>query len=83
VADGVDRHDAINVGQLQDAGLVAPVDPANPGAGLTSLAVAYDGVAKDTVTLKGADGTTITNVKAGAVTATSTDAINGAQLHGT
>ncbi|MDR5671431.1 hypothetical protein KPA97_69565, partial [Burkholderia cenocepacia] len=30
-----------------------------------------------------ADGTTITNVKAGAVTATSTDAINGAQLHGT
>nr|WP_272929886.1 YadA-like family protein [Burkholderia sp. KCJ3K979] len=83
VADGTDRHDAINLGQLQDAGLVAPVDPTNPGAGLTSLAVAYDGAAKDTVTLKGADGTTITNVKAGAVTATSTDAINGAQLHGT
>ncbi|UVE56426.1 YadA-like family protein [Burkholderia sp. EMB26] len=83
VADGTERHDAINLGQLQDAGLVAPVDPTNPGAGLTSLAVAYDGAAKDTVTLKGADGTTITNVKAGAVTATSTDAINGAQLHGT
>ncbi|MDF0503839.1 YadA-like family protein, partial [Burkholderia cenocepacia] len=83
VADGTDRHDAINVGQLQDAGLVAPVDPMNPGAGLTSLAVAYDGVAKDTVTLKGADGTTLTNVKAGAVTATSTDAINGSQLHAT
>ncbi|KVD40931.1 hypothetical protein WS61_02355 [Burkholderia sp. ABCPW 11] len=83
VADGTDRHDAINLGQLQDAGLVAPVDPTNPGAGLTSLAVAYDGVAKDVVTLKGADGTTLTNVKAGAVTATSTDAINGAQLHGT
>ncbi|WP_319001964.1 YadA-like family protein [Burkholderia seminalis] len=83
VADGTERHDAINLGQLQDAGLVAPVDPSNPGAGLTSLAVAYDGAAKDTVTLKGATGTTITNVKAGAVTATSTDAINGAQLHGT
>ncbi|WP_277562956.1 YadA-like family protein [Burkholderia sp. IO2] len=83
VADGTERHDAINLGQLQDAGLVAPVDPTNPGAGLTSLAVAYDGAAKDMVTLKGADGTTITNVKAGAVTATSTDAINGAQLHGT
>ncbi|WP_406568785.1 YadA-like family protein [Burkholderia cenocepacia] len=83
VADGTERHDAINLGQLQDAGLVAPVDPTNPGAGLTSLAVAYDGAAKDTVTLKGADGTTITNVKAGAVTATSTDAINGSQLHAT
>ncbi|XNL44729.1 YadA-like family protein [Burkholderia lata] len=82
VADGVDRHDAINLGQLQDAGLVAPVDPTNPGAGLTSLAVAYDNVAKDKVTLAGADGTTITNVKAGAVSATSTDAINGSQLYG-
>jgi autotransporter adhesin len=83
VADGTDRHDAINLGQLQDAGLVAPVDPTNPGKGLTSLAVAYDSATQDAVTLKGADGTTITNVKAGAVTATSTDAINGAQLHAT
>ncbi|WP_282962010.1 YadA-like family protein [Burkholderia cenocepacia] len=83
VADGTERHDAINLGQLQDAGLVAPVDPTNPGKGLTSLAVAYDNATQDAVTLKGADGTTITNVKAGAVTATSTDAINGAQLHGT
>ncbi|WP_322067677.1 YadA-like family protein [Burkholderia cenocepacia] len=82
VAAGVDRHDAINLGQLQDAGLVAPVDPTNPGAGLTSLAVAYDNVAKDKATLAGADGTTITNVKAGAVSATSTDAINGSQLYG-
>ncbi|KUY78024.1 hypothetical protein WI27_14995 [Burkholderia cepacia] len=83
VADGTERHDAINLGQLQDVGLVAPVDPTNPGAGLKSLAVAYDNAAQDVVTLKGADGTTITNVKAGAVTATSTDAVNGAQLHGT
>ncbi|MBN3565501.1 YadA-like family protein [Burkholderia cenocepacia] len=83
VADGTDRHDAINLGQLQDAGLVAPVDPTDPGKGLKSLAVAYDSATQDVVTLKGADGTTITNVKAGAVTATSTDAINGAQLHGT
>ncbi|RQV50174.1 YadA-like family protein, partial [Burkholderia cenocepacia] len=83
VADGTDRNDAINLGQLQDAGLVAPVDPTNPGKGLTSLAVAYDSATQDVVTLKGTDGTTLTNVKAGAVTATSTDAINGAQLHGT
>ncbi|ONV24681.1 hypothetical protein A8E78_28555 [Burkholderia cenocepacia] len=87
VADGTDRHDAINLGQLQDAGLVAPVDPTNPGAGLASLAVTYgknaDGSANfDQVTLAGANGTTISNVKAGAVSATSTDAINGAQLHG-
>ncbi|MDN7562798.1 YadA-like family protein, partial [Burkholderia orbicola] len=87
VADGTERHDAINLGQLQDAGLVAPVDPTNPGAGLTSLAVTYDKHADGSanlgqITLKGADGTTLTNVKAGAVTATSTDAVNGAQLHG-
>ncbi|WP_414857002.1 YadA family autotransporter adhesin, partial [Burkholderia sp. IT-111MI5] len=86
VADGVDRHDAVNVGQLQDAGLVAPVDPSKPGT-LASLAVTYgkntDGTANfDQVVLAGANGTTITNVKAGAVNATSTDAVNGAQLHG-
>ncbi|WP_244115188.1 YadA-like family protein [Burkholderia contaminans] len=83
VADGVDANDAVNVGQLQAAGIVAPVDPENPGKGLKSLAVTYDGVDQDKVTLKGADGTTLTNVKAGAVTATSTDAINGSQLHAT
>ncbi|MDU6914415.1 MAG: hemagglutinin, partial [Veillonella sp.] len=37
-------------------------------------------VDKTKVTLEGANGTTITNVKDGAVTATSTDAINGSQL---
>ncbi|WP_321881259.1 YadA-like family protein [Burkholderia cepacia] len=83
VADGTDRHDAINLGQLQDAGLVAPIDPSNPGKGLTSLAVAYDDASQNKVTLKGTDGTTLSNVKAGAVTATSTDAINGSQLHAT
>ncbi|WP_230469058.1 MULTISPECIES: YadA-like family protein [Burkholderia] len=82
VANGADRHDAVNVGQLQDAGLVAPIDPANPGAGLKSLAVAYDDVSQESVTLAGANGTTLTNVKAGAVNGASTDAVNGAQLHG-
>ncbi|WP_432759359.1 YadA-like family protein [Burkholderia cenocepacia] len=82
VADGVDANDAVNLGQLQSAGIVAPVDPENPGKGLKSLAVVYDGVDQDTVTLKGTDGTTLTNVKAGVVSATSTDAINGSQLYG-
>ena len=51
---------------------------------LTDRAVKYDinnGVVDKTkVTLEGVDGTTITNVKEGAVTATSKDAINGSQL---
>nr|WP_246641635.1 YadA family autotransporter adhesin [Paraburkholderia edwinii] len=46
-------------------------------------AVAYDSSAHDKVTLNGANGTTITNVKAGAVNATSTDAVNGSQLNAT
>uniref|UniRef100_UPI0025B66753 ESPR-type extended signal peptide-containing protein n=1 Tax=Burkholderia diffusa TaxID=488732 RepID=UPI0025B66753 len=88
VADGTDRGDAVNLGQLQDAGLVAPVDPSNPGGGVTSLAVTYDrnadGTANfDHVTLAGANGTTLTNVKAGALSATSTDAVNGSQLFAT
>ncbi|WP_232036187.1 YadA-like family protein [Burkholderia stabilis] len=89
VADGVDRHDAVNLGQLQDAGLVAPVDPTNPGSGLASLAVTYgtndDGSANfDEIALKGgANGTTLTNVAAGEVSETSKDAVNGSQLYAT
>ncbi|MCA8387043.1 adhesin, partial [Burkholderia multivorans] len=59
------------------------------GGGSDPLAVTYaanaDGSPNfELVTLKGgADGTTLTNVAAGAVNATSKDAINGSQLHGT
>ncbi|MBN3817061.1 hemagglutinin [Paraburkholderia sp. Se-20369] len=46
--------------------------------------VKYDGAQGfDTVTLNGANGTTVTNVKAGALTANSTDAVNGSQLFAT
>jgi trimeric autotransporter adhesin len=45
-------------------------------------AVAYDSSAHDKVSLSGTGGTTITNVKAGAVSASSTDAVNGSQLYG-
>ncbi|WP_373558456.1 beta strand repeat-containing protein, partial [Burkholderia sp. MSMB2157WGS] len=89
VAAGTDDTDAVNVAQLKDAGLVAPIDPTNPGSGLASLAVTYDKNADgsanfDQIALKGgANGTKITNVAAGAVNATSTDAINGSQLYGT
>ena len=46
-------------------------------------AVQYDGPAHDTVTLDGAGGTKITNVKDGDVSAGSTDAVNGSQLFAT
>lgn len=44
-------------------------------------AVEYDDGSHTVVTFTGAGGTTLTNVAAGAVNATSTDAVNGSQLH--
>ncbi|MEK7940885.1 hypothetical protein AAB994_28425, partial [Burkholderia contaminans] len=73
VADAKDDHDALNLGQLKDAGLVGDDGSGN----LTSMAVTYDGTAKDKVTLKGADGTTLANVKAGVA---DMDAVNVSQL---
>ncbi|WP_010185901.1 beta strand repeat-containing protein [Sphingomonas sp. PAMC 26605] len=51
---------------------------------LTDRVVTYDGAAgspRDTITLAGAAGTRLANVAAGAVSATSTEAVNGAQLN--
>lgn len=49
---------------------------------LSDSAVKYDAdTNKGKVTLAGADGTTITNLKAGEVTETSKDAVNGSQLY--
>lgn len=75
VAAGTAATDAANVGQVSavSAGL----------SNLSDRAVLYDGTvgsAKDTVTLAGTSGTTLTNVKAGTLSATSSDAVNGAQL---
>ncbi len=47
------------------------------------LAVRYADTTKGTLALGGATGTVVTNVAAGTVTATSTDAVNGAQLNAT
>ncbi|WP_233445024.1 YadA-like family protein [Paraburkholderia caribensis] len=44
------------------------------------LAVDYDTATKDQITLKGATGTKITGLTAGALSASSTEAINGSQL---
>ncbi|WP_290442115.1 ESPR-type extended signal peptide-containing protein, partial [Burkholderia cenocepacia] len=73
VADATDDHDALNLGQLKGTGLVGDDGSGN----LTSLAVTYDSAAKDTVTLAGADGTTLSNVKAGVA---DMDAVNVSQL---
>ena len=43
----------------------------------------YDTSAKDTITLAGTSGTTLTNLRAGSLAAGSTDAVTGDQLHTT
>ncbi|RDS98373.1 hypothetical protein DWU95_42700, partial [Burkholderia contaminans] len=73
VADAKDDHDALNLGQLKEAGLVGDDGSGN----LTSMAVTYDGAARDKVTLQGADGTTLSNVKAGVA---DMDAVNVGQM---
>ncbi|ONZ52934.1 hypothetical protein A8F47_07410, partial [Burkholderia cenocepacia] len=82
VADAKDDHDALNLGQLKDTGLVG-----EDGAGkLTSLAVTYDGASKDSVTLGGTGATApvaLHNIADGVLSATSKDAVNGSQLFAT
>ena len=50
---------------------------------INDSAVKYDGADKAKVTLAGAAGTTIDNVKDGALSATSKEAVNGSQLYTT
>ena len=76
VANGTiakDSKDAVNGGQLFD--VLNNIDVGN--------VVKYDGDKQDQVTLAGTNGTKITNLKDGDVSATSKDAINGSQLHAT
>jgi len=71
VADGTAPTDAVNVSQLQAVASVA------------SDAVLYDNAAHTSVTLGGigaASAVALTNIAAGAITATSSDAVNGSQL---
>ena len=66
-----------------DAALGARIDSVNNSINtINGSAMVYDADSNKTkVTLAGADGTVITNVKAGAVSETSTDAVNGSQLY--
>ena len=75
VAAGTAATDAANVGQV--AGVSAAVDA------LANTAVQYDTTTRDRVTLAGAGGTTIGNLAPGALTDTSTEAVNGSQLYAT
>ncbi|MCC8969635.1 beta strand repeat-containing protein [Bradyrhizobium brasilense] len=78
VAAGTQDTDAVNVQQLKGAGLKIDAN-GTP----TNAFVAYDGTAKDTVTLGGTSRTKITNVAAGSLSTSSTDAVNGTQLNAT
>ncbi|PQP09169.1 hypothetical protein C5615_35330 [Burkholderia cepacia] len=74
VAAGVSATDAVNVGQL------------NAVAGTASNSVQYDNAGHTSVTLGGvgaAAPVALTNVAAGTLSASSTDAVNGAQLYAT
>ena len=72
VAPGSAPTDAVNMAQLQGVAATIPTD-----------AVEYDDASHSIVTLDGAAGTTLTNVAPGALSATSTDAVNGSQLFAT
>lgn len=69
VAAGSATTDAVNLGQLNAVAALIPAD-----------SVQYDDSSHTIVTLDGVGGTTLTNVAPGAVTSTSTDAVNGSQL---
>jgi trimeric autotransporter adhesin len=75
---GINNTDAVNLGQLKAAGVNV-----DTSGNVTNALVAYDDTTKNKVTLRGATGTAITGLQAGAVSAASKDAINGAQLYGT
>ena len=76
VAAGTDLTDAVNVSQLKDV--------TQDVADLGDRAVKYDGNTgdpKDTITLEGDKGTTITNLADGDIKSGSKDAVNGGQIH--
>ncbi|EMQ0328639.1 trimeric autotransporter adhesin Ata [Acinetobacter baumannii] len=74
VADGINAKDAVNKSQLDN--LAAKQNATDDAA------VEYDDAkTKDKVTLKGKDGTVLDNVKAGHISSTSKEAVNGSQIH--
>ncbi|WP_408405514.1 YadA family autotransporter adhesin [Paraburkholderia sediminicola] len=78
VAAGSEETDAVNVKQLKDVGIKL-----DSSGYVTNTFVAYDDMTKGSATLGGASGTTLKNVKAGEVSVSSSDAVNGSQLYTT
>ena len=92
VANGTADTDAVNLGQMnkaiQDmlasggkvytAGDHISIDSNNRISAVGVLT--YDSDTKDTITLAGTGGTLLTNLRAGSLTSSSTDAVNGSQL---
>ncbi|WP_457936126.1 YadA-like family protein [Mesorhizobium sp. 10J20-29] len=74
LAAGAADTDAANIAQLR------AVDEKITDLG--DWVLRYDTTSKELVTLEGASGTTIGNLAAGVVSAVSTEAVNGSQLHG-
>ena len=74
VANGIDDHDAVSMGQLRAAGAIDPVR----GNLLTVLTYDDDSLAR--ASLGGTDGTVIDNLADGRVALGSREAINGGQL---
>ncbi|MDR5755610.1 YadA-like family protein [Caballeronia sp. LZ035] len=75
VAAGSRATDAVNVRQLEDLGASF-----NKSGGATNAFVAYNDNQNNLIKLRGAAGSRLTNLSAGAVEANSSDAVNGAQL---
>ncbi|MFD1036114.1 YadA-like family protein [Sphingomonas hankookensis] len=75
VAAGSAATDAATVGQVTGV--------ADRVTALAGSTIAYDDATRTRATLGGAGGTVLANVGAGAVTATSTEAVNGSQLFAT
>jgi len=85
VADGAlgaASTDAVNGSQLFATNEQVAANTADVAA-LEATAVQYDDPTQTSVTLGGAGGTTISNLAPGELSATSTEAVNGAQLFAT
>lgn len=92
VANGTADTDAVNLGQMNEAirnmlasggkvytaGDHISIDSNNRISAVGVLT--YDSATKDTITLAGTGGTLLTNLRAGSLTSSSTDAVNGSQL---
>lgn len=84
---GLDGSGGGTPGPVGPTGPTGPTGPQGPagtngtGNGTDPLAVHYDNSTDSSVTLQGANGTTISNVAPGAVNANSMQAVNGSQLY--